>query len=271
MTRHPIFRLAPLCLGLVAAGAAPASNFLIVPVAPGEEWWGGRVVDGPAMPFDDHSELARSLHAYVRGGGNQSTPLLISSQGRFIWNDNPFDFAFVGSDLRLTNAITPWQTGDGGSTLRDAFHAAQRFFPPSGRMPDDLLFTAPQYNTWIELLYDQTEENILRYAHAIIDQGYPPGVLMIDDNWQEDYGVWDFSPRRFHDPKAMVAELHHLGFKVMLWVCPFVSPDSETARALAKQGLLLLDPDRTQDILWANTRTSPPSSAGGMAPATCLT
>ena len=85
-------------------------------------------------------------------------------------------------------------------------------------IPDELLFTHPQYNTWIELMYDQNEEDILEYARAIIDNGYPPGVLMIDDNWQENYGIWKFSPRRFKDPKGMMDELHAMGFKVMLWV-----------------------------------------------------
>ena len=28
---------------------------------------------------------------------------------------------------------------------------------------------------------------------------------------------------RFHDPKGMVDSLHAMGFKVLLWMCPFVS------------------------------------------------
>jgi alpha-glucosidase len=116
------------------------------------------------------------------------------------------------------------------------------------------LFTHPQYNTWIELMYDQNEADILEYAEAIIGNGYPPGVLMIDDNWQDDYGNWEFSPHRFKDPKGMIRKLHDMGFLVMMWVCPFVSPDSEIFRELAKEGLLILDPQKTQDILWANTK-----------------
>jgi len=116
------------------------------------------------------------------------------------------------------------------------------------------LFKEPQYNTWIELMYDQNEEDIMKYAQAIIDNGYPPGVLMIDDNWQEDYGDWKFSASKFKDPKGMIKKLHEMGFKVMMWICPFVSADSEEFRYLAEKGMLLLDPQETQDILWANTR-----------------
>ena len=36
-----------------------------------------------------------------------------------------------------------------------------------------------------------------------------------DDTWQENYGVWDFSPRKFRDPKGMCDSLHRMGFKVL--------------------------------------------------------
>ena len=77
---------------------------------------------------------------------------------------------------------------------------------------------------------------------------------MIDDNWQEDYGTWKFSPRRFKDPKGMIKKLHDMGFQVMLWVCPFISPDSEVFRYLAKEGMLLQAPQETQEIQWKNTQ-----------------
>jgi hypothetical protein len=65
---------------------------------------------------------------------------------------------------------------------------------------------------------------------------------MIDDKWMEDYGVWKFRSDRLPDPKAMVDKLHAQGFKVMLWTCPFVSPDNPTNfRYLEREGYLLRD------------------------------
>jgi arylsulfatase A-like enzyme len=104
-----------------------------------------------------------------------------------------------------------------------------------------MLFVKPQYNTWIELIYDQREDRIRKYADDILDNGFPEGVLMIDDNWQEDYGVWEFHPGRFTNPKDMMNDLHEQGFKVMLWICPYFSPDSETYRLLNKKGFFLRD------------------------------
>ena len=74
-------------------------------------------------------------------------------------------------------------------------------------------------------MYEQNQEGVLKYAEGILKNGLPPGIIMIDDTWQEDYGKWDFNPARFRDPKAMVDRLHRMGFKVMLWICPFVSMD----------------------------------------------
>ncbi|NJK98389.1 MAG: hypothetical protein HC905_28855, partial [Bacteroidales bacterium] len=44
------------------------------------------------------------------------------------------------------------------------------------------------------------------------------------DTWQEDYGIWTFT-RDVPRSKKMVNQLHEMGFKVMLWICPFVSAD----------------------------------------------
>ncbi len=56
---------------------------------------------------------------------------------------------------------------------------------------------------------------------------------MIDDTWQLAYGEWCFDPRRFPDPKGMCDELHRMGFKVMLWICPWVGMDTPAYRRVA--------------------------------------
>jgi alpha-glucosidase len=227
---------------LVAAGVALAAERpLELAIAADEYWWGGLSVHGPRMPYHATTRLAHNLHG--DDGTNQAQPLLISNRGRYVWSEKPFRYEFGAGKLRITEAHGRIEHGTAGGTLRDAFrHVSQRFFPPDGRIPDPVMFTHPQYNTWIELMYDQNQNDILKYARAIRAQQYPPGVLMIDDNWQENYGNWQFSARRFANPAAMMEELRGLGFKLMLWVCPFVSPDSEIFRELEKRGLLLAEP-----------------------------
>jgi len=223
-----------------------------ITILSGEYWWGGLSAIGHNTPYD--SKTIESHDLWGDNKGNQAQPLLLSSKGRYVWSESPIKYSFDKGKIMVTTRKGEIESGSAGKNLRDAYNfAVANFFPSNGKTPDELLFTKPQYNTWIELTYNQNEDDILKYAQAIIDKGYPPGVLMIDDNWQESYGTWEFSPRRFKDPKGMIKKLHAMGFKVMLWVCPFVSADTEIFRHLAKEGMLLLDADKTQEILWANT------------------
>jgi alpha-glucosidase (family GH31 glycosyl hydrolase) len=211
----------------------------VITLMEGENFWGGCVTDGRQMPYGK-TVFGRDLYGDTRG--NQGQPLLISDQGRYVWCEEPFEFSFDGTRLKLKSKSGKIETGKEGNSLRQAFqYVSQTYFPSTGEIPDPLLFVKPQYNTWIELIYDQRESRIRKYANDILDKGFPAGVLMIDDNWQEDYGVWDFHPGRFSDPKGMMDALHEDGFKVMLWICPYFSPDCETFRLLDKKGYFLKD------------------------------
>ncbi|MFF0740249.1 glycoside hydrolase family 31 protein [Streptomyces sp. NPDC004111] len=213
----------------------------------GERWWGGAVGDGIRMPYGN-APFARNLggptDAQEEAGANQSSPLLVSTRGRVVWSERPFSFSFRDGTLRVSGQDVVVRR-DGGN-LREAYlSASRRYFPPSGRTPARELFTGPQYNTWIEMPYTPTQESVLRFAANILRTGMPPGVLMIDDAWSPDYGTWRFDPSRFPDPAAMVRQLHDQGFSVMLWVVPFISPDSATFREMEAKGLLIRD--RTGD------------------------
>ena len=226
-----------------------------VPLLAHERWWGGAVHDGEVMPYQE----GFSYDMYGDNKGNQVQPLLISNKGRVIWSEDSFKFTFSEGAI-IIEARGKIEQNQAGSTLKEAFiFASKNHFPANGKMPDELLFSAPQYNTWIELIYNQNQEDILKYAHDIIDNGLPPGVLMIDDNWQEAYGKWNFHPGRFPDPKGMIKELHQLGFKVMLWVCPFVSPDTDLYRSLAQKGLLLKNPKEVKILGKSSIKNGQPA------------
>lgn len=215
---------------------------------PDEGWWGGAVADGLAMPLGAASH-ARDLAVNAglvddpASAANQSAPLLVSSAGRFVWSERPFAYAFDGAG-GLTITGSEVVVDRAGDSLRTGFQAAaSRFFPASGRTPAELMFTAPQYNTWIELPYHPTQESVLAYARGVLDQGYPPGLIMIDDRWSADYGTWRFEPGTFPDPRAMIEQLHGWGFAVMLWVVPFLSPDSENSRRAVRAGWVITGAD----------------------------
>lgn len=222
----------------------PETTTLTIPLLEHERWWGGNVADGRLMPYGKEP-FARDLsswkhHPDLDEASNQSSPLLVSTKGRYVWSRNPFEFSFADGTLLVKGSQLI--SGETGGSLRDAYkEACLRFFPPSHRTPALEMVTKPQYNTWIEMPYRPTQEKVLAYAQGMLDAGMPAGVLMIDDMWSPDYGDWTFDTAKFPNPRQMLDTLHDWGFNVMLWLVPFVSPDSPTFRRLEARNLLLKD------------------------------
>ncbi|MEI8204645.1 MAG: glycoside hydrolase family 31 protein, partial [Bacteroidota bacterium] len=216
----------------------------------GEKVWAGVINDGHLMPFS----RTYSIDLYDENKFNQTQPLLLTSKGQYVWSEEPFKFEIQNDKVIITDKLNKVQLGSNGKTLAEVQHfVSDKYFHASGSMPDSLLITAPQYNTWIELNYHHNQADILKYAHAIIDNGMPPGVFMIDDTWQEDYGLWDFHPGRFPNPKKMIDELHSLGFKVMLWICPFVSADQKLIYYHLKEKKAFLLEKKDEKSTWENS------------------
>ena len=198
------------------------SKTIEIPLVNGEKVWSGIVNEGSNMPIISD----KSYDLFGDNFGNQVQPLLLTSKGQYVWREEPFKFQIADNKIIISKINGKIESGRSGKTLSEAREFVSRtYFPASGKTPDKMLFSAPQYNTWIELLYNQNQEDILKYARNVLANGLPAGVLMIDDTWQEAYGVWNFHPGRFSNPKVMIKQLHEMGFKVMLWICPFVSAD----------------------------------------------
>lgn len=196
----------------------------IIQIKENEYWWGGSCMKGNEMPFT----AASSVRLDLRGADAniQTMPLLVSSKGRYIWGEQPFLFEFREGNIYIEGEdIIVYEDG---KNLKDAYlSASKNHFPfDNAKLPDEF-FTTAQYNCWMQFNYNPTQEGVLRYAHGIVDSGFEPGILIIDEGWHGRYGTWEFDLYKFPDPKKMIEELHELGFKIMLWVCPYVCPDGE--------------------------------------------
>ena len=259
--------VAAVLFGGRAAWGEAEPTTLRVASLPGECWWGGATTFGTKEPFGGRTS-AFAFDLRTSNYGNQAAPLLVSNRGRYIWSDKPFKCTFADGTFTLEGSA-PFDLGSDGKTLREALKAAAaKHFPPSGKLPDLDLIAHPQWNTWVELTYNQNQKDILAYAKAIQANGFPAGgVIMVDDTWQYGYGIWKFEPQKFPDPKAMMDELHGLGYKVMLWVCTYVSMDSPGYRELAfglsdqgrhveKGGFMLKGPDDPVDAKWWNGKSA---------------
>ena len=183
-----------------------AQQRLRLDAADGERWWGGAVADGQLMPFGAHHRRDLGSSAGIAGegnerfGNNQSAPLLLSSRGRFVWSEAPFDYEIIRRCRRCRRRRDLCTADPATASAMPSGPRPRRSSRPPGRRPRLQMLRTPQYNTWIEMPYRPTQDGVLAYAQGLLDAGFPPGVLMIDDRWSPDYGTWDLRPVRVPRP-----------------------------------------------------------------------
>jgi alpha-D-xyloside xylohydrolase len=65
-------------------------------------------------------------------------------------------------------------------------------------------------------------EDITRYREL----GLPASVLLIDSPWSTNYNTYEFNPKQFEDPQAMIARIHDEGYKLVLWHTPWINRET---------------------------------------------
>ncbi len=207
-----------------------------------EYWWGGVVNKGIDAPYS--AEKGDDIDIYkFRDSLDQCAPVFVSSKGRYLWSEKPFKISFWGNEARAYGESKIVLVQSEGDNLKSACLAIAKDHYKLGEIPDELFLNVPQYNTWIEFGSNQTQEKILDYAHKIVETGMSTGILMIDASWHQTLGDWEFNQETFPNPKAMVDELHELGFKVMLWTVPIVRDTAKSFEILKEKGYLLKQQD----------------------------
>lgn len=199
----------------------------------GECWYAGVVNDGYRFPLDENSVY--EFDFAKNDTFNQINPVLLSTHGRYVRADEG-KFKTEGGVIGIEGKeIT---LGEEGNTLASAARAARKFYPPDGKTPDPIQYLAPQYCTWIALGENHSQAGVLDFARSLKAAGFPPGLIIIDDSWQRDYGDWRFTDA-FPDPKAMFEELKSMGFKTSLWIVPYISENAPAFKKLYNGGAIL--------------------------------
>lgn len=207
---------------------------------PGEAWYGGNISHGQKLPITRRS-ITETDTRYINSC-NQATPLWISTKGRYLWSEDGYLVKWKLGKAVCTSEKSEIRLYDGFETLRGAYLAASRaHFPFDGIVPDEMMFRGPQYCTWIHLATNQNEKDIISFAQRILDAGMSPGELIIDDGWQTTFGDWSFHAEKFDDPKGMIGKLHEMGFKVIMWICPFVAPEAPAYPEMVQKNMLVRD------------------------------
>lgn len=143
-----------------------------------EYWWGGTVIKAEYMPFDSETVVKINLSTERV---TQSAPLFLSSCGRYLWSEDAFVIEFNKGNVTVESDSKIFFK-KAGNCLRDAYIAAMNeYFPFEKNIHTPREFYKhPQFNTWMELIKNENQKDIIKYAEEIIENGYNPGILVID-------------------------------------------------------------------------------------------
>lgn len=95
---------------------------------------------------------------------------------------------------------------------------------PTG-IPDERMIKYPIWSTWARYKDNINEEIVNKFAQEILDNSFTNSQLEIDDNWETCYGSAIFDSTKFPDVQKLTTELKQKGFRVTLWVHPFINED----------------------------------------------
>lgn len=207
-----------------------------------EYWYGGAVNDGYLFPAD--GKTSYRINVSHNDTYNQINPVFVSSKGRYIWLERGGEICFENGEIKIE--ADEIEVDETSQSLKQAqLKAAKKHFAPNGEYPDASLYKNPQLCTWMGLFNKQDQENVISFAKNYLSSGAKAGLIIIDDHWQKGFGDWDFKKNLYPNPKQMVKELHDLGFKVSLWVVPYVALNYKEVFVLQENGALIADENGT--------------------------
>lgn len=116
---------------------------------------------------------------------------------------------------------------------RDAFTAIAAYASDSGKIAGAGKPVAPPtgWCSWYFYYESVSENDILKNARFIRENGLPARVIQVDMGWEERLGDWYPNHRFPRGMRALTDDLHAMGFLAGLWISPFwIEPRSEIHR-----------------------------------------
>ncbi|KAL0820841.1 hypothetical protein ABMA28_005512 [Loxostege sticticalis] len=138
-------------------------------------------------------------------------------------------------------------------------HAVDTYLGKPSGIPDYRMIQYPVWSTWARYSREIDQDSLWAFANEIVEYGYPNAQFEIDDLWEICYGSLTVDERKLPDLKKLVQDIKSLGFRVTIWVHPFINKDCDPwySEALEK-GYLVLNEEGSPDTTWWNNNGSVP-------------
>lgn len=121
-------------------------------------------------------------------------------------------------------------------------YMVRRYFNKPSRVPASEAFRDPIWSTWA--LYGRAvdQNKVLQFAQQIRQHRFNSSHLEIDDMYTPAYGDFHFDEGKFPNASDMFHRLRDAGFRVTLWVHPFVNYNSSSFGEGVERELFVREP-----------------------------
>ncbi|KAJ0175337.1 hypothetical protein K1T71_009478 [Dendrolimus kikuchii] len=200
------------------------------------------------------------FHISVEGSNGRQ---LLGHIGRRVSGDDDevyFDIRSVHDDSVGGMKVTiTWDGPSDRNNMSRPYYAVDTFLGKPSGLPDYRMIQYPVWSTWARYSREIDEESLWAFANEIKDSGFPNAQFEIDDLWEICYGSLTVNENKLPDLKQLVQDIKSLGFRVTIWVHPFINRDCEPwySEALDK-GYLVLNEEGNPDTSWWNNNGSIP-------------
>ncbi|XP_068216743.1 myogenesis-regulating glycosidase-like isoform X2 [Palaemon carinicauda] len=174
-------------------------------------WYGGGEQISQPWPIE---KVPRTETAYVTADMLQNRELWYGGVSEAYWISSQGIALKVAEETPLFLSL-PDKDGDGKADLLCLRAARELPYQPSPHLPLTLSYS--------------------------LCSGDNVKEIEIDDNWETCYGDLTFNPGKFQDPKRLIEELRDKGFRVTLWIHPFVNEECQSFAEGDKQGYFIKD------------------------------
>ncbi|KAH8311742.1 hypothetical protein KR044_007798 [Drosophila immigrans] len=235
-------------------------------------WYGGSEQKEHYWPVERQKYSNFSYVPKELGNMGVAERYWVNSDGAFLYVDNTtplfIDQNSVGYegqlcisalsalpyDTRLTSAKFSYQLAFAKDAKVAHMYAVETLLGKPTGYPDERMVQYPVWSTWALYKAEVTDEVVRDFAQQIIDNGFENSQLEIDDDWEDCYGALTFRKNKFPDTKKLTDDLKALGFRVTLWIHPFINNNCTAIYKTASElGYLVVDHDGSADTQWWNS------------------
>ncbi|XP_055636772.1 myogenesis-regulating glycosidase-like isoform X2 [Toxorhynchites rutilus septentrionalis] len=205
------------------------------------QWYGGpeqmeQLYPVQKLRFEDYAYIPKELHSAAI-----SERYWLNSAGVFLYVEKEVPL-FIDQDeatLRLTaKKELPYYSYDeifefnyriGVAKNAKEAHvkAVDKVLNQPVGIPDERMVRHPIWSTWVRYRRPISQQTVLDFASEIKERGFKNAQLDIDDFWESCYGSLVFDSISFPNVTELTEQLKEMGFRVTLWIHPFINKNCQ--------------------------------------------